>query len=102
MEGEINIFEFTEKSPTEESCIEFLVKSRWADGKVVSPFSGGEAFAISTRPGLYKCKKTRKQFSVRKGAIFEESRLSLKKWFFAIFIMHSLKKESVTCKCLNT
>lgn len=92
MKGELNIFEFTEKFPTEESCIRFLVKSRWSDGKVISPFSGGESFAINTRPGLYKCKKTRKQFSVRKGTIFEESRLSLKKWFFAIFIMHSLKK----------
>ena len=92
MKDEINIFEFTEAFPDEVACIAFLEKSRWRDGVPVSPFGGGEAYRIGTRPGLYKCKSTGKNFSVRHGTIFEESRLPLKKWFFAIFLLNSLKK----------
>jgi transposase-like protein len=92
MKGEVNLFEFTEQFPNEQACITFLENSRWAEGKPISPFSGEEAYRIATRPGIYKCKQTRKNFSVRHGTIFEESRLPLKKWFHAIFLLHSLKK----------
>ena len=35
----------------------------------------------------------RKEFSVRKGTIFEESRLSLRKWFAAAWLMASHRKD---------
>jgi len=92
MKDEINIFEFTETFPDEAACIDFLEKSRWQDGKPISPFSGTEAYRVGTRPGIYKCKETRQNFGVRHGTIFEESRLPLRKWFFAIFLLNSLKK----------
>jgi transposase-like protein len=92
MKGEANLFEFMQKFPDEQSCINFLEKARWPDGVVKSPFTGGEAYRINTRPGVYKCKETRQNFSVRFGTIFEESRLPFHKWFFAIFLLHSLKK----------
>jgi transposase-like protein len=91
MKDEVNIFEFTETFPDEAACIAYLEKSRWQGGVPVSPFGGGEAYRIA-RPGFYKCKQTRQTFTVRHGTIFEESRLPLKKWFFAIFLLHSLKK----------
>jgi hypothetical protein len=92
MKDEVNTFEFIKTFPDEAACIAFLEKSRWPDGTPVSPFGGGEAYRIGTRLGVYKCKKTLQTFSVRHGTIFEESRLPLKKWFFAIFLLHSLKK----------
>jgi hypothetical protein len=42
--------------------------------------------------GLWKCYACRKQFTVRKGAIFEESRLELHLWFQAAYLMCSSKK----------
>jgi transposase-like protein len=42
--------------------------------------------------GLWKCYACRKQFTVRKGTIFEESRLELSLWFQAAFLMASSKK----------
>lgn len=92
MKGETNLIEFIQKFPDEQSCINFLEKARWPDGVVKSTFTGGEVYRIATRPGLYKCKETRQNFSVRQGTIFEESRLPLQKWYFAIFLLHSLKK----------
>ena len=42
--------------------------------------------------GLYKCKDCRKRFTVRRGTMFEDSELSLKKWLYAIFLFLSYKK----------
>jgi transposase-like protein len=42
--------------------------------------------------GLWKCYACRQQFTVRKGTIFEESRLELHLWFQAAFLMCSSKK----------
>jgi transposase-like protein len=92
MKDEVNIFEFSEQFPDEQACITFLEKSLWEDGEPTSPFTGLPAYRIGSRPGVYKCKQKRQNFSVRHGTIFEESRLPLKKWFFAIFLLHSLKK----------
>lgn len=42
--------------------------------------------------GLWKCYACRKQFTVRKGTIFEESHLELHLWFQAAYLMCSSKK----------
>jgi transposase-like protein len=42
--------------------------------------------------GLWKCYACRQQFTVRKGTIFEESRLELHLWFQAAHLMASSKK----------
>ena len=44
------------------------------------------------RPGLWKCRECRKQFTVRKGTIFEESHIEMHKWLQAIHLMVSSKK----------
>ena len=44
------------------------------------------------RHGLWKCRECRKQFTVRKGTIFEESHLPLRLWLQAIHLMVSSKK----------
>lgn len=92
MQDESRLTEFTEKFPSEQSCIDFLEKSRWPDG-VRSPLTGGDAYRIATRPGLFKCKETGQNFSVRNGTIFEDSRLPLRKWFEAIFLLHSTQER---------
>jgi transposase-like protein len=42
--------------------------------------------------GLWKCYACRQQFTVRKGTVFEESRLPLHLWFQAAYLMCSSKK----------
>ena len=86
----VNLLEFAELYPDEESCVQHLEEARW-HGDVRSIFTGGEVYRMKTR-SLYKCKETGKQFSVRQGTIFEESRLPLRKWFMALYILNSLKK----------
>ena len=47
--------------------------------------------------GLWKCYACRKQFTVRKGTIFEESRLELHLWLQAAFLMCS-SQEGCLCE----
>src|SRR5712692_4845867 len=46
----------------------------------------------STRPGLYKCYRCRKPFTVRMGTIFESSHLPLHIWLQVIHLMCASKK----------
>ena len=75
---------------------EHLEGIRWPNGPIC-PHCGveGTAYAItgkSARPGLYKCKDCRKQFTVTVGTVFERSKVPLNKWLLAVHLMTSSKK----------
>lgn len=75
---------------TEEKCIEHLEQMRW-DGIVVSPFdSSSEVYKC--KGDRYKCKNTGKYFNVKTGSMFENTKISLRKWFLAIWLVTSHKK----------
>ncbi len=79
---------------------EFIESKRWANGVVCPHCDCGEVYKLTAkpeskrpvRPGVYKCKSCRKQFTVRIGTIFEESKIPLRKWLMAIHLMTSSKK----------
>ena len=50
------------------------------------------------RDHIYKCADCKKQFSVRKGTIFEESRLPLRKWYAASWLVTSNRKGISSCQ----
>jgi transposase-like protein len=85
---------------SEDAARAFLESKRWPGGKPVCPHCWGEGYALTPkpgskrpgRPGLKKCKACRKQFTVRVGTIFEESKIPLCKWLAAIHLMCSSKK----------
>lgn len=84
----------------EDKAREFLEKKRWPDGIPYCPHCGGEGYELTAKPGsrspgrkgLKKCKVCRKQFTVRIGMIFEESKLPLSKWLLALQLMTASKK----------
>ncbi len=83
----------------ETKAREFLEAKRWPNGPIC-PFCQGQGYKLTpkpdsekpVRPGVYKCKACRKQFTVRIGTIFEDSHLPLSKWLVAIHLMTSSKK----------
>ena len=81
-----------EAFPDEASCVAHLEKLRWPKG-IVCPCCGcfRKIYRLKRRHA-YKCADCRKQFSVRKGTIFEESRLPLQKWFAATWLVTSNRK----------
>src|SRR4051812_47682571 len=46
----------------------------------------------STRPGLWRCRSCKGQFTVTKGTVFEDSHVPLTKWLLALYLLASSKK----------
>ncbi len=85
---------------TDEECRQFLAKMRWPDG-ITCPKCGSyetpytitrKATSKNVKRTLYKCRACKKQFTATVGTIFEDSHVSLSKWFAAIYLMCSSKK----------
>lgn len=85
-----SLFELMEAFPTEESCIRYLEGLRWKE-RIMSPFDPDSKVYICSK-GRYMCKNTGKLFNVKTGTLFENTKLSLRKWFMAIWLILSNKK----------
>lgn len=83
----------------EDKAREFMEKKRWPNGAFCPHCKSTETYKLTpkpgskspVRPGVYKCKKCRKQFTVRVGTIFEDSKLPIHKWLMAIHLMSAAK-----------
>lgn len=76
----------------EQVCIDAVAKMRWPDG-VVCPHADCAAkdpYYLATQK-RWKCRKCRKQFSVKVGSIFEDSPIPLQKWLPAIWLLTNCK-----------
>jgi transposase-like protein len=84
----------------EEKARLFIEGKRWPNGPVCPHCECKEVYTLTpkpgskspVRPGVYKCKKCRKQFTARVGTIFEDSKIPFSKWLMAIHLMTSSKK----------
>ena len=85
----------------EDKAIEFVESLLWPEGPNC-PHCGSveKQYRIKANPerkvraGLHKCgqKECRKQYTVKVGTIFEDSKIPLSKWLMAIALMCSSKK----------
>lgn len=81
----------------EAKAREWLENVRWPDGPVC-PHCGSvspDHYRLegkSHRPGLWKCKDCREQFTVTVGTVFERSKIKLHVWLQAMHLMCSSKK----------
>jgi transposase-like protein len=75
----------------EAVCREFLAGLRWPVA-VACVFCGSKKVEYIATRSLWRCKDCRKQFSVKKGTIFEDSPIPLSKWLPAIWLYSAGKK----------
>ncbi len=80
-----SLFDLLQAFPTEESRIEYLEKKLW-NGTPVSPYDPTSK-VYRRDDGMYRCKKTGKNFNIRIGTLFEGSKISLRKWFYAVYMV---------------
>ncbi|NVK19778.1 MAG: transposase [Methylocystaceae bacterium] len=73
----------------EQACIDHLAKIRWKNGVVCPHCLSKRKIHKFSDNRRYKCADCRKQFTVRVGTIFEDSRLPLQKWFMAFHLVTS-------------
>jgi len=92
-----SILQLIEAFPTELSCYIYLESLLWYDG-IVCPHCGStHKFWRLKDQRMLKCSVCKMRFTVKTGTVFEETRLSLRKWFVAIFLIsvHSKGISSV-------
>ena len=81
-----------------ERCSEFVKNLRWPDGIVTCAHCGaGNPMWLATRK-VWKCRKCRKQFSLKSGTIFEKSQIGLDKWLCAIWLIANSKNGISSCE----
>lgn len=80
----------------EEAAFAYVEARLWPNGPVCHHCGEreriGKLAGKSTRPGLYKCYRCRKPFTVRMGTIFESSHLPLHLWLQVIHLICASKK----------
>ena len=80
---------------------EYLEALRWPNGPIC-PHCGSvskehyELNGKAHRPGLWKCRDCRKQFTVTVGTVFERSKIALNVWLQAAHLLCSSKKGMST------
>ena len=88
---DMNIIEVFTKFPDQESCISYLEHIRWQN-EPKCPYC--QSTQSTSRKGTirHQCNKCNNSYSVLVGTIFEGTKLSLNKWFFAIALILNAKK----------
>jgi hypothetical protein len=78
-----------ERFESEEACRDYLCGLRWPEGFKCPKCGSHKAWRMNG--GLWLCQKCRRQVSVTAGTIFQDSRLSLRTWFSAMWQVTSQK-----------
>lgn len=76
---------------TDDKCREILVRLRWPNGPEC-PRCKTPAVELATEKQLFYCKDCDYQFTVTAGTIFNDSHLSLMKWFLATLLLCESRK----------
>ena len=71
-------------------CHKFVADLRWPEG-VKCPMCDSDNVGHIKSRRMYQCRDCRKQFSVKRGTIFEDSPLPLDKWLGAIWLIANAK-----------
>jgi len=87
----MNLIELTSKIDSEEKARKFLEKCRWPNG-VRCPRCGHEHISRLRNQHKFECAKCEYQFSVTAGTIFHGTRVSLRKWLVAVYLLVESKK----------
>lgn len=81
-----SLFDLMDAFPDEQSCVDHLRAIRWCDGEYCPHCNGNKIYHFSDRK-TFKCGECRKRFSIKVGTIFEDTKLPLRKWFMAIWMV---------------
>lgn len=83
--NDINYDEFNKRFPSEEECLNYLFRLRWADGYCCPKCNCKENWKISA--SKYKCRQCSYQTTVTTGTLFHNTRIDIRTWFRVIWLM---------------
>lgn len=80
-----------EAIPDEQTAIDHFTAIRWKNGAFCPYCKSARVYHFADNRN-HKCGDCRKRFSIRVGTIFHDSKLPLRKWIFAIWLITNQKK----------
>ncbi len=86
-----NLTEFTQLFNQEVKCRKYFEAIRFKKGDYC-PHCGHSKILRFSDGKRYRCVKCKKDFTIKTGTIFGESKLPLQKWFIAIYLLTTSKK----------
>ncbi len=86
-----SLMQMMETFSDEQVCIDHLRAIRWKNG-AYCPYCGSTKVYHFTDNRTHKCGDCRQRFSIKVGTIFEDTKLPLRKWFMAIWMVTSHTK----------
>jgi transposase-like protein len=86
-----SLYEMFAAFPDEQSCLDHFRAIRWKNGEFC-PYCGHDRVYHFADRRNFKCGQCRQRFSIKVGTIFEDSKIPLRKWFAAIWLITAHKK----------
>lgn len=87
----ISAFKFFEMLPDEASARVYFEKQMWND-EPVCPYCGKKHITTLKKVGIYRCKSCTKDFTVRVGTVMHKSKIPLRKWLYAMYLVITSRK----------
>ena len=87
-----SLYHLLEHFKDEQTCLEYLAAQRWQDGVQCHFCNHTKVYQLRGATKRYKCAACRKQFTAKAGTIFEDSKIPLRKWFAAIYLIVGHRK----------
>lgn len=85
-----NLADFLAWAKDEKTCRDYFASLRFTEGDFCPLCKHDKIFRF--KDGRYRCAKCRKDFTIKTGTIFGESKIPLRKWFIAIYLLTTHKK----------
>jgi transposase-like protein len=85
------LFQMMAALPDEQAAIDHFTAIRWKDG-AFCPLCGSTRVYHFSDKRTHKCGDCRKRFSIKVGTIFEDTKIEMRKWMMAIWLITSHKK----------
>lgn len=83
--------DFLEYFHDEKTCVAEFTKMRWRDGEYC-PHCGHNRIHLFANGKRYRCGKCKQDFTIKTKSVFGESKLPLKKWFIALYLLSTSGK----------
>ncbi len=84
----LTVFQLFERFPDEASARQWFEGVRWANGRYCGHCGSDDTHEVpNEKPMPYRCRSCRKYFSVKVGTPMQSSKLPLRKWVVAMYMM---------------
>ena len=95
----ISLIEFFDLFPDDASAEAWFIQQRWPN-RIACPKCGSLSIVErkNRKPQPWRCKDCRKDFSVKTGSLMESSKLALRVWLLAIYILTTNIKGTSSLK----